>query len=62
MGESWMVDGETSVMMMAMISSKSLMMNGVSGSESRFLVVAAQQNSIWDKRPNPRCFQVRGYM
>jgi hypothetical protein len=24
MGESWMVDGETSVMMMAMISSKSL--------------------------------------
>jgi hypothetical protein len=28
MGESWMVDGETSVMMMAMISSKSLSRQG----------------------------------
>jgi hypothetical protein len=35
MGESWMVDGETSVMMMAMISSK-----------SQFLMVAGQRNSI----------------
>jgi hypothetical protein len=28
MGESWMVDGEASVMMMAMISSKSLSRQG----------------------------------
>jgi hypothetical protein len=28
MGESWMVDGETSMMMMAMISSKSLSQQG----------------------------------
>jgi hypothetical protein len=46
MEESWMVDGETSVMMMAMISSKSSSRQGArmefSGSESQFLVVAAQ--------------------
>src|SRR4051812_37133410 len=51
MGETWMVDGEASVMMMAMIPSKFLVptgcQNGVYGSESRFFVVAAQQNSLW---------------
>jgi hypothetical protein len=35
MGESWMVDGETSVMMMAMISSKSLSRQGA---RTEFLV------------------------
>jgi hypothetical protein len=50
MGESWMVDGETSVMMVMKISSKSPgFQNGVSGSESRFLMVAAQPKSIWEK-------------
>src|SRR3954454_22247784 len=50
MGESWMVDGEVSVMMMAMISSKSLSRQGarteflVPG--KGFLVVAAQRTSF----------------
>src|SRR3954463_13379553 len=51
MGETWMVDGEASVMMVAMILSKFPVLagcqNGVSGSESRFLVMAAQRNSFW---------------
>jgi hypothetical protein len=33
--------------------------NGVSGSESRFLMVAAQQNSIWEKRWTPNSFRSR---
>jgi hypothetical protein len=33
--------------------------NGVSGLESRFLVVAAQRNSIWEKRRTPLVFRVR---
>jgi hypothetical protein len=49
-----MVDGDASVMMMAMISSNTPSRQGsrtgVSGSESRFLVVTAQRNSIWEKR------------
>jgi hypothetical protein len=28
--------------------------NGVSGSESPFLMVAAQRKSIWEKTPYPR--------
>jgi hypothetical protein len=35
MGKSWMVDGETSVMMMAMISSKSMSRQGA---RTKFLV------------------------
>jgi hypothetical protein len=31
--------------------------NGVSGSESRFLVVAAQRNSIWEARRTPDVFR-----
>jgi hypothetical protein len=31
--------------------------NGVSGSESRFLVVAAQWNSIWEKHRTPDVFR-----
>jgi hypothetical protein len=31
--------------------------NGVFGSESRFLVVAAQRNSIWEKHPTPSIFR-----
>jgi hypothetical protein len=34
--------------------------NGVSGSESRFLVVAAQRNSIWEKRRTPDVFRSEG--
>jgi hypothetical protein len=63
MGESWMVDGEMSMMMMK-ISSKSPSLagcqNGVSGSESRFLMVAAQRNSIWEKHRTPDSFRSGG--
>jgi hypothetical protein len=52
MGESWMVDGEASVMMMAMISSNS---PSWQGARTEFLVVAAHQNSIWEKA-KPLCF------
>jgi hypothetical protein len=45
-----MVDGETLVMMMAMIFLQIPVpagcQNGVSGSESQFLMIAAQRNSI----------------
>jgi hypothetical protein len=34
--------------------------NGVSGSESRFLMVAAQQNSIWEKRCLPNIIESGG--
>jgi hypothetical protein len=34
--------------------------NGVSGSESRFLMVAAQRNSIWEKRRTPDIFRSEG--
>jgi hypothetical protein len=34
--------------------------NGVSGSESRFLMVAAQQNSIWEKCCTPDIFRSEG--
>jgi hypothetical protein len=36
--------------------------NGVSSSELRLLVVAVQQNSIWEKRRAPWYFQVRDFM
>jgi hypothetical protein len=36
--------------------------NGVSSSESRFLMVAAQRKSIWEKNAVPRSYVVRGYM
>jgi hypothetical protein len=53
-----MVDGEASVMMMAMISSNSLSRQGArtefSRSESRFLVVAVQRNSIWKNFEPPQ--------
>jgi hypothetical protein len=56
-----MVDGETSVMMMAMISSKSLSRQSARTeffcSESWFLVVAAQWNSIRKKRRTPDVFR-----
>ena len=51
MGESWMVDVETSVMMMAMISSNSPSRQGARTeflvAESGFLSVAAKRNSLW---------------
>jgi hypothetical protein len=34
--------------------------NGVSGSESWFLMVAAQRNSIWEKRQTPNSFRSGG--
>jgi hypothetical protein len=34
--------------------------NGVSGSESRFLMVAAQRNSIWEKRRTPNISRSEG--
>jgi hypothetical protein len=34
--------------------------NRVSGSESRFLMVAAQRNSIWEKRRTPDIFRSEG--
>jgi hypothetical protein len=34
--------------------------NGVSGSESRFLMVAAQRKSIWEKRRTPDIFRSEG--
>jgi hypothetical protein len=34
--------------------------NGVSGSESRFLMAAAQRNSIWEKRQTPDSFRSGG--
>jgi hypothetical protein len=49
-----MVDGEMSAMMVMKIFSKSPSWQGVRteflGSESRFLMVAAQRKSIWEKR------------
>jgi hypothetical protein len=50
MGESWMVDGGTSVMMVMKISSKYPSRQGAriefSGSESRFLMAVVQRKSI----------------
>jgi hypothetical protein len=34
--------------------------NGVSGSESRFLMVAAQRKSIWEKHQTPAVFRSEG--
>jgi hypothetical protein len=34
--------------------------NGVSGFESRFLMVVAQRNSIWEKRRTPDIFRSEG--
>jgi hypothetical protein len=63
MGESWMVDGETSVMMVMKISSKSPSRHGA---RTEFLVpncglmVAALRNSIWEKRQSPDSFRLKG--
>jgi hypothetical protein len=46
MGESWMVDGEVSVMMMAMISSNSLSQQGT---RTEFLVPS---RGFWWRRRN----------
>jgi hypothetical protein len=52
-----MVDGEASVMMMAMISSNT---------PSRFRIAVSGGGGAVElylgKTPSPRCFQVRGYM
>jgi hypothetical protein len=60
MGESWMVDGETLVMMMK-ISSKSLPERSF-----WFRITVSDGGGATElylgKTPNPQCFQVRGYM
>jgi hypothetical protein len=52
-----MVDGETSVMMvmkdLLQIPVPAGCQTGVSGSESRFLMVAAQRKSIWKNAEPP---------
>jgi hypothetical protein len=64
MGESWMVDGETSVMMVMKISSKSpsrqCARTEFPSFESWFLVVAAQRKSIWEKHQTPAPFRSEG--
>jgi hypothetical protein len=65
MGESWMVDGGTSVMMVMKISSKS---PSRQGARIEFLVPNhgfdgdSAAEVYLEKTPNPRSFQVRGYM
>jgi hypothetical protein len=53
MGESWMVDGDVGDdddEDLLQIPIPAGCQNGVFGSESRFLMVVVQQNSIWEKR------------
>jgi hypothetical protein len=57
MGESWMVDGEISVMMVMKISSKS---PSRQGARPKFLVVAAQRKSIWEKHQTSDSFRSGG--
>ena len=60
MGESWMVDGEAAVMMMAMISSNSPSRQGARMeflvAELVFLSVVAERNSLWKYVEPPLCF------
>ena len=65
MGESWMVDGEALVMMMALISSNS---PSCQGARTEFLVaglgflsVAAKRNSFWKNVEPPSVFRSRGF-
>ena len=64
MRETLMVDGEALVMTMAMILPKfpdpAGCQNGVSGSESWFLVAAAEQNSFWKTIEPPSVFRSKG--
>jgi hypothetical protein len=65
MGESWMVDGETSVMMIAMISSNTRL--GRVLEQSFWFQIAVSGGGgtaefYLKKTSNPQCFQVRGYM
>ena len=61
MGESWMVDGETSVMMMAMISSNSPSRQGGRTEflvpELGFSVAAELRNSFWKNVEPPVVFR-----
>ena len=63
MRETSVVDGDALVMTMAMILSKFLVpaecQNGVSGSESWFLV-AAERNSFWKTIEPPSVFRSKG--
>ena len=64
MGESWMVDGEASVMMMVMISSKSpsrqVARTEFLVAELGFLVAAAKRNSLRKNVEPPSVFRSRG--
>ena len=63
MRETWMVDGQALVMTMAMILYKFPVLagcqNGVSGSETWFLV-AAERNYFWKNEEPPLVFRSRG--
>src|SRR3954453_1377707 len=63
MGESWMVDGEAVVTMMAMISSDSASRQGARTEflvpEIGFLVVAVQRTSLWKNFEPPVGFTSR---
>ena len=62
MGESWMVDGEASVMMMAMISSNSPSRQGARTeflvAETKSLSLAVKQNSSLENVEPPDVFRV----
>ena len=64
MGESWMVDGEASVMMMAMISSNSPSRQGARteflNPEIGFSMAAELRNSFWKNVEPPSVFRSRG--
>jgi hypothetical protein len=66
MEESWMVDGETSVTMMVMISSKSPSRQGARTEFFWFRSAVSGGGGAAElylgKTPTPRCLQVRGYM
>src|SRR4051812_16921465 len=66
MGESWLVDVETSVMMMAMISPKSPSRQGARTEllvpELGFSVAAAQWNSFVENNVSPGVFRSGGFI
>jgi hypothetical protein len=66
MRESWMVDGETSVMIVMKISSKSPSQQGARTEFLSFRITVSDGGGAAEvylgKTSNPRSFQVRGYM
>ena len=60
MGETWIVDGEASVMMMAMISSNSPSRQGARTPEIGFSMAAELRNSFWKNFEPPSVFRSEG--